>query len=131
MKVENIWDYPSPAVCEPFEGLLRVVHRGKVIAKTTSGIRVIEAGRNPTYYFPPCDVNFEYLHQNTGQPIHECKGEAFYYDMVTPNKRKNVAWKYSPVDHEPLDDYKVIIDYVSFFASKFDECWVNSEQVKR
>ena len=53
----------------------------------------------------------------------EWKGKASYYDLVG---NANAAWKYE----KPTPTFEPIKDHVSFYASKFDECWVNSERVK-
>ena len=49
---ESVWDYPRPAVCEPFTGLLRVELDGVVVAETTAGFRVLETSHPPSYYLP-------------------------------------------------------------------------------
>jgi len=64
MQTENVWDYPRPAICEPFSGNLRIVHGGRVLAETTRGFRTLETSHPPTYYFPPDAVDLSQLHNS-------------------------------------------------------------------
>jgi uncharacterized protein (DUF427 family) len=52
---ESVW-YPRPAVAEPSQGRLKIVHRDVIIANTQKGIRTLETSHLPTYYFPPADI---------------------------------------------------------------------------
>ena len=61
-KKENVWDFPRPAICEPFNGSLKVVVSGRVIAKTDRGFRSLETSHPPSYYIPPDDIEMADLH---------------------------------------------------------------------
>ena len=53
---ESVWSYPRPAVAEPSQRRLKIVHRGVIIADTQKGIRTLETSHPPSYYFPPDDI---------------------------------------------------------------------------
>lgn len=65
---ENVWDYPRPAVCEPFKGNSSVVVGGVVIAESQSTFRTLETSHPPTYYFPPEDVYHENFLKMSDRP---------------------------------------------------------------
>jgi len=48
---EDVWDYPRPAVCEPFVGILSVVVGGIVIAESQSAFRTLETSHPPNILF--------------------------------------------------------------------------------
>ena len=126
MKTENVQDYPTAARCEVFSGDLKVEHEGITIAETKGGYRVIERHHPPTYYFPPEDVNIEFLSENAHRSFCEWKGVARYYDVTAIDLRSiNAAWVYS----EPSRAFLDIKGYISFYASKVDHCYVNGERV--
>ena len=54
----------------------------------------------------------------------EWKGRASYYNLPG-DKKSYAAWTYE----KPTPHFEKIKDYVSFYASKFDECYVNDEKV--
>ena len=54
---ESDWSsYPRPAVAEPSQSHLKIVHRDVIIANTRTGIRTLETSHPPTYYFPAGDI---------------------------------------------------------------------------
>ena len=46
---EIVWSYPRPAVAEPCQGRLKIVHRDVIIANMQQGIRTLETSNPPTY----------------------------------------------------------------------------------
>jgi uncharacterized protein (DUF427 family) len=127
MKRESVWDYPRPAICEPFNGSLKIIHDGAVLARTVAGHRTLETSHPPTYYFPPEDVAMELLEPNGHQSYCEWKGVADYFDLRAEGALiRNAAWRY----HEPTSPFSAIRDHLSFYASKVDACFVNDEQVR-
>ena len=44
---ESVWDYPRPAICEPFSGTLRIIHDGDTLACTVAGYRTLETSHRP------------------------------------------------------------------------------------
>jgi len=123
---ESVWLYPRPAVCEPCAAWLHVINDNVIIAETRECYRTLETSHPPTYYFPPGDTNLKYLEENNHHTFCEWKGVATYFDLVVNGKRRrNVAWTY----RNPSPSFAPIKDYVSFYASKVDACFVNEERV--
>ena len=78
-KKENVWDFPRPAICEPFNGSLKVVVSGKVIAKTDKGFRSLETFHPPSYYIPPDDIKMDVLLYNQRVTLCEWKRKGFVF----------------------------------------------------
>ena len=126
LKEENVWDYPRPAICERFTGILKVVVGERTIAQTQSGYRTLETSHPPTYYFPPQDVDQEFLEKNRHITHCEWKGKAQYFDYkYDRNLIENIAWTYT----HPTEHFQSISNFISFYASKAQACFVNDEQV--
>ncbi|EME26604.1 uncharacterized protein Gasu_57280 [Galdieria sulphuraria] len=126
LKEESVWDYPRPPRLERTRQRLRVVHRGKVIADTQDGYRILETSHPPTYYFPPESVNRSLFRESNLKTFCEFKGTAIYYDIhVKQVVIRNGAWCYP--ETEGL--YKPISGYFSFYGSKFDEAYVGNEKI--
>ena len=124
---ENVWDYPRPAVCEPFKGHVRIEHHGKVIADSSRAYRVLETSHPPTYYIPPQDIALEHLVQTDRVTQCEWKGRARYFDLVgLGDSVAQVGWRYS----RPTPTFIAMTDFISFYASKLDRCLVNDEVVQ-
>ena len=79
---ESVWSYPRPAVAEPSQRRLKIVHRDVIIADTRKGIRTVETSHPPTYYFPPADIAPSVLQPSRRRSFCEWKGEAIYFDVV-------------------------------------------------
>ena len=126
LQPENVWDYPRPAICQPFAGSLKVVVNSVTLASTTRGFRALETSHPPTYYFPLQDIRMQYLRLNARASYCEWKGQAIYFDWVLKAKTiKNIGWCYP----QPCDEFVDIADYISFYPSKTDACWVEDEPV--
>ncbi|KAE8230575.1 hypothetical protein CF326_g4419 [Tilletia indica] len=67
--VENVWNYPRPPALEKIPYNLKVIwnpppHTGAppvTLADSNNAWAVKETSHPPTYYFPPNDVNREFL----------------------------------------------------------------------
>ena len=128
LKKENVWDYPRPAICQPHIGTIEVILDNKTLAKTDNAIRVIETSHPPTYYFPPEDVKKNLLNENNHRSYCEWKGKASYLDLNMNKQRVlNIAWYYSC----PKKEFLLIKNFISFYASKTQKCFVNGEIVKK
>lgn len=124
---ESVWDYPRPPRMEDTARHLWVVFNGIVIADTTSAKRILETSHPPTYYFPPQDVRSQFLVPATGKSWCEWKGSAAYYHIkVGDRESRSAAWFY-PSPEPPYDSLK---NYVAFYASRVDECFVDGERVR-
>ncbi len=125
---ESVWDYPRPPRLEPVSKTLRIEFAGKVIAETQGGYRVLETSHPPVYYLPPEDVHTEYLRPHPGRRTFcEWKGQAEYWDLhLGDRKSLMAAWSYP----EPSPSFRPIQDYLAFYPSKVDACFVDGERVQ-
>ena len=124
---ESVWDYPRPPLLEPTTKHLKIVFGGVTIAETSSAFRVLETSHPPVYYFPPEDVRMEFLHKVSGSSVCEWKGRAGYYSIEANGKRaEKAAWFYS----NPTNAFARIKNYIAFYPSKMDACYVNDELVQ-
>ncbi len=124
---ESVWDYPRPPRLESAAERLRVLFGGKIIAETKQGYRVLETSHPPVYYIPPADVRCEYITANPGRSFCEFKGEARYWTLEVGGSRcRQAAWSYV----HPTPAFSAISDYLAFYASRVDSCWVGDEQVE-
>lgn len=65
------------------------------------------------------------LTKNSHSSFCEWKGRASYWNLIGGAK-ENAAWSY----HNPSSSFAPIDGYLSFYASRVDECYVNEERVK-
>jgi uncharacterized protein (DUF427 family) len=69
----------------------------------------------------------EYLVRTTQGSFCEWKGGAIYYTVVVGDKQAvNVAWSYP----SPTPSFSTIQDYLAFYPSPMDGCYVNGEKVQ-
>jgi uncharacterized protein (DUF427 family) len=123
---ESVWDYPRPPRLEKVSEALRVVFAGETVAHTEHGFRVLETSHPPVYYIPLSDVRREFLIEAAGQSFCEFKGIAKYWSLDVDGRRsEQAAWSYP----EPTLSFAALRDYLAFYASRVDECWVGSERV--
>ncbi|MGB5709767.1 MAG: DUF427 domain-containing protein [Waterburya sp.] len=146
---ESVWDYPRPPRLErclyttrvqcakryPLGRLasqspkqIKVVFNEMTIADSCNTYRVLETSHPPVYYIPPEDIQMEYLEAvNFGRTFCEWKGLAAYYNLNVKNQKViNAAWYYP----QPTTAFLPIKDYVAFYPSKMDACYVDGELVK-
>jgi uncharacterized protein (DUF427 family) len=130
---ESVWDYPRPPRLEDVDKKVKVVFGGITLAYTTRAKRVLETSHPPVYYIPPEDIQMEFL-RKSGHTSHcEWKGRAGYYDIATNDEitgeekfEKNAAWHYP----DPTPRFAGLEDYIAFYPSKMDGCWVGGEKVQ-
>ena len=126
LKPESVWDYPRPAICQPFAGSLKIIVNSVTLAETTRGFRTLETSHPPTYYFPLQDIQLQYLRLNARGSYCEWKGFARYFDWVLRDKViRDIGWCY-PEPDKKFSDIKYCI---SFYATKADACFVDGELV--
>ena len=124
---ESVWDYPRPPKLELTNKHLKIIFSGEIIAQTNRAFRVLETSHPPVFYFPPEDVRMELLTKVSGASFCEWKGSAGYYDLSVGGKIiKNAGWFYA----NPTREFAEIKDYIAFYPSKMDKCYVNDELVK-
>jgi len=123
---ESVWAYPRPAIAEPSDRHLRIVHRGIVVADTRRAIRTLETSHPPTWYFPPDAIDPALLRPGSGQSLCEWKGQARYHDIVIGDERlAGVGWSYPA----PTPAFAALRDHIAFYAAPFDACYVDGERV--
>ncbi|MEO0444236.1 MAG: DUF427 domain-containing protein [Pseudomonadota bacterium] len=126
LNTESVWDYPRPAICEPFTGHLKIIVNKQILADTRRAYRSLETSHPPCYYFPPEDVHSHFLKPNSHSSLCEWKGQAHYVDWQDhQNRIVDIGWFYK----NPSRRFHDIAGYISFYASKAEACFVNGEQV--
>ena len=124
---ESVWDYPRPPALEPEDRRVRVVFHDMTIADTTDALRVLETSHPPVYYLPPEDVATEHLERESRTTMCEFKGRAVYYTLAVGDRLvQSAAWGYP----NPTDRFATLQDYVTFYASKVDACYVGDEKAR-
>ena len=120
---ESVWDYPRPPVAAPFDGRVRIVHAGAVVADTTAAWRVLETSQPPAFYLPPADIALARLRVSASTTWCEWKGSAAYWQL---DDIMDAAWSYA----HPAPTFAAITGHLAFYAQKVDECWVDDERVQ-
>lgn len=124
---ESVWDYPRPPRLETVRARLRVIFNGRAVADTKAAYRVLETSHPPVYYIPPDDIDRQYLRAASGTSWCEFKGAAKYWSLEVEGRRaENAAWSYPA----PAPAFADIAEYLAFYASRVDECWVDDERVQ-
>ncbi len=124
---ESVWDYPRPPRVEESTRHIQVVFNGQEIANTHRARRVLETSHPPVYYIPLEDIQEGVLEETEGRSWCEWKGRASYYDLVVGDSRVSRAAWYYP---DPTPEFDSIRNYVAFYPSKMQACYVNGEQVR-
>lgn len=124
---ESVWDYPRPPRLESSTKKIQVVFNKVIIAESQNTYRVLETSHPPVYYIPPEDVQMEYLTKTERQSYCEWKGVANYYTLTVGDRtEENTAWFYP----EPTPNFKPIQNYIAFYPSRMDACYVDGEKVE-
>lgn len=124
---ESVWDYPRPPKLEKTNKHLKIVFGGVDLAETTHAFRVLETSHPPVYYFPPEDVKLEFFRKEINTTFCEWKGRASYYSIVVGDKEVfEAAWFYET----PTREFAEIENYIAFYPSKMDVCYVDGELVQ-
>jgi uncharacterized protein (DUF427 family) len=123
---ESVWDYPRPPLLELSPKRIEVIFNEIAIATSQRAYRVLETSHPPVYYIPPEDIKMEYLTAVAGQSFCEWKGIAAYYTIsIGEMQAKNGAWYYP----DPTPAFAAIKNYVAFYPSCMDACYVDGEKV--
>ncbi len=121
-----MWDFPRPPIAVASDEHVRIIHRGRVVADTTSAVRVLEQSHAPVYYLPRADVAMDALVARGRRTVCEWKGVATYYAIeVTGDVVENAAWTYEI----PTARFTSITNHIAFYPQQVDECWVDAERV--
>lgn len=123
---ESVWDYPRPPRIEESHKRVQVIFNEVIIAESVRSQRILETSHPPVYYIPPEDVDITYLQSNSHQSYCEWKGIARYYTIAVKEKVSvNAAWYYP----NPTDYFAILQNYVAFYPSRVDACYVDEERV--
>lgn len=124
---ESVWDYPRPPRLEPTEELVEVEFGGRVIARTTRALRVLETSHPPTYYLPVEDVEPGVLRPASGTSVCEWKGRAVYFDVLAGDQvAERAAWSYP----DPTTAFGALREHVALYPGRMDRCLVDGEVVR-
>jgi uncharacterized protein (DUF427 family) len=124
---ESVWDYPRPPRLEDSGKHVQVVFNDVIIADTHRAKRVLETSHPPIYYISPEDIQQAYLTQTAHSSYCEWKGQAAYYTIaVGDQKAENAAWFYP----NPTAAFITLKNYVAFYPSRMQACYVDEEQVQ-
>ncbi|HEY9826402.1 MAG TPA: DUF427 domain-containing protein [Stenomitos sp.] len=124
---ESVWDYPRPPALEVTHKRVRVVFNEVVIADTCNAQRVLETSHPPVYYIPPTDVQLQYCEVMPQSTFCEWKGAASYLRLTVGDRSvEAAAWFYT----NPTPRFAAIAQYVAFYPSRVDACYVDTEQVQ-
>lgn len=123
---ESVWDYPRPAIAEPTQRHIRIVHKRLVLADSRAAWRTLETSHPPSYYIPQEHIAMAHLRPNPARSLCEWKGQAVYWDVVIGHERlQGVGWSYPA----PTPAFAGITGHIAFYAAPFDEVTVDGEQV--
>jgi uncharacterized protein (DUF427 family) len=124
---ESVWDYPRPPRVEPARRRVRVELGGVTLAESDRALRVVETGSPPAYYVPAEDVRMRYLEPSEHTTLCEWKGLARYWTAhVGERVGGNAAWSYP----DPWPGYEQLRNYVAFYPSRADACFLDDEPVE-
>jgi uncharacterized protein (DUF427 family) len=102
---------------------VRVSLDGEVLAETTRGKVLYEAGLPPRWYFPEEDVRMELLEPSDKQTTCAYKGFASYWSV---GDEEDLVWTY----REPLHDAVPVKDMLCFFSERVQH-EIDGELVER
>ena len=123
---KSVWNYSRPPRLESTDKHIIVVFDGKIIADTQRAYRLLETSHPPNYYIPPDDIRIDYLIPSSLRTLCEFKGQAYYWSLLSNHRlSENAAWYYP----HPASGYGKIKDFVSFYPSRAEACYVNGERV--
>ena len=125
---ESVWDYPRPPRLERSPKQVKIIFNQATIADSCNTYRVLETSHPPVYYIPPQDIEMKYLKPVVSQrSFCEWKGLAGYYNLRVGDKQVvNAAWYYP----QPTAEFAPIQNYLAFYPSKMDACYVDDELVQ-
>ena len=124
---ESVWDYPRPPRLEDSTQHIQIIFNDVAIADSHHAKRVLETSHPPVYYIPLEDIKQEYLHPSSRSSFCEWKGVAGYYTIIVGDKQApNAAWFYP----NPTSTFITLKDYVAFYPSRMDACYVDGEIVQ-
>ncbi|MEO0433692.1 MAG: DUF427 domain-containing protein [Cyanobacteria bacterium J06656_5] len=124
---ESVWDYPRPPALMDSSKRIQIIFNGQTIAESLQAKRVLETSHPPVYYLPPADITMDVLTAAPGTSFCEWKGRAHYYTLTVGDQvAERVAWYYPT----PTERFQSIANYVAFYPSAMEACYVDGERVQ-
>jgi uncharacterized protein (DUF427 family) len=101
----------------PDKARVRVMFGGKVIADSTSALRVEETGHGPVYYIPAKDMALDLMTKTAHTSYCPFKGTASYWTINAGGKSaENAIWGYET----PYDETTKLAGHYAFYGSRVD-----------
>ena len=119
---ESVWDFPRPPAQQPCTAKLEVYAGNQLIAATLNGVRVIETAGAPTYYFPPEDVDPDFVEYGELVSVCEWKGVA---QTMSIAGIADAGWRYTQM----FPAFTELYLWPSFYPTKLN-CFVDGEKVQ-
>ncbi len=99
------------------EKRVKVMFKGEIIADSVKTVSLWESDYPVVYYFPPCDVNMEFLVQTDHSSYCPFKGYASYWNLqIKGDLSQQAIWSYQ----SPYDEALEIKHYMAFYESRVD-----------
>ena len=124
---ESVWDYPRPPRLERTNKHLKIVFNGEIIAETNRAFRVLETSHPPVYYFPPEDVRMEFLTEQSVRVFANGKARRIIMICESAESRSKMRRGFIRIRPKRFAEIK---NYLAFYPSKMDACYVNDELVQ-
>ncbi|GAA4043143.1 DUF427 domain-containing protein [Parerythrobacter jejuensis] len=128
---ESVWDYPRPPILQLAPIELTVRFEETFIARSSRALELKETAGAPCPYFPPDDVQRDWLIPNGRLSVCEWKGVAVEFDLAVPDgpTLHGAAWMYpDPFDDLP-EGYAEIAGWIAFYPAKV-ACFAGEERVR-
>lgn len=123
---ESVWDYPRPAIAEPTQRRIQIIHSDIMLVDSRSAWRTLETSHPPTYYIPQSDIAMEYCTPNPRRSLCEWKGQAKYWDVaINGQTLEAAAWSYT----SPTPSFAPIAGSLAFYPGAFDQCLVDGHAI--
>ncbi len=101
----------------PFNGRVRIMSAGYLIADSTNAIELAETGYGNVYYIPKTDIRMDLFVPSATRTDCPYKGAASYWTIdAGAVSIEDAAWSYE----QPLPAVSVIAGHLAFSPSKID-----------
>jgi uncharacterized protein (DUF427 family) len=105
---------------------VRVFLAGEKIADSKRVLLLRESGQTPVYYFPPDDVEMDFLAPTAHMTQSSGKGQASYWTVkVNDTVAENAAWSYA----DPSSEASELANYIAFDWDAMEAWFEEDEQV--